>query len=160
MQPYQNFQPMMQPQYPSMYSQMQSPYMDRLNQLQSMQQSLQQPQQQAVYLNGRMVDSVDNIVASDVPMDGTFAIFPKRDMSEVFLKYWTGEGKIATIVFRPVTETHPSVLSYDQQKTQFDEFIASIGGISDKVDNLSNRLDEVLKLKNSYKHRREVNANE
>ena len=160
MQPYQNFQPMMQPQYPSMYGQVQPPYLDRLSQLQNMQQNLQQPQQQTVYLNGRMVDSVESIVASEVPMDGNFAVFPKRDMSEVYLKYWTGEGKIATVIFKPISETYPSTLTYDQQKAQFEGFAASLEGLSDKVDKLSNRLDEVLRIKNSYKQKREVNSNE
>lgn len=82
--------------YPQYYPQMnnygqqynpQQPYMDRLAGLQQYQQTLQQPQMagtqmslpnQPIGLNGKMVDTVEQITANDVPMDGSVAIFPKR----------------------------------------------------------------------------------
>lgn len=105
--------------YPQYYPQMnnygqryntQQPYMDRLAGLQQYQQALQQPQMQRqtqqmpLGLNGKMVDVVDQITANDVPMDGSVAIFPKKDMSEIYLKSWTPNGTIATAVFKPVLE--------------------------------------------------------
>ena len=45
------------------------------------QQSIQ-PQQQAG-LNGKVVQAVEQITANDVPMDGSVAVFPKQDMSEI-----------------------------------------------------------------------------
>lgn len=105
--------------YPQYYPQMnnygqryntQQPYMDRLAGLQQYQQALQQSQMQRqtqqmpLGLNGKMVDVVDQITANDVPMDGSVAIFPKKDMSEIYLKSWTPNGTIATVVFKPVLE--------------------------------------------------------
>lgn len=108
--------------YPQYYPQMnnygqqynpQQPYMDRLAGLQQYQQTLQQPQMvgtqmslpnQPIGLNGKMVDAVEQITANDVPMDGSVAIFPKKDMSEIYLKSWTPNGTIATVVFKPVLE--------------------------------------------------------
>lgn len=161
MQPYQNFQPVMSAQYMNPYGQspIQPPYMDRLSQLQSMQQSLQ-PQQFAG-LNGRVVESIDSIMASDVPMDGTFAVFPKRDMSEVCLKYWTGEGKIATVIFKPITQSGADSLSSEQTNVGFDDFLRVLEGLGSKVDTLQFKLDEVLRHRNSNKPpKREVTSNE
>lgn len=105
--------------YPQYYPQMnnygqqynpQQPYMDRLAGLQQYQQTLQQPQMQMqpqqmpVGLNGKMVDVLDQITANDVPMDGSVAAFPKKNMSEICLKSWTPNGTIATDVFEPVLE--------------------------------------------------------
>lgn len=105
--------------YPQYYPQMnnygqqynpQQPYLDRLAGLQQYQQTLRQPQMQMqtqqmpLGLNGKMVDVVDQITANDVPMDGSVAIFPKKDMSEIYLKSWTPNGTIATVVFKPVLE--------------------------------------------------------
>ena len=154
MQPYQNFQPQMAMpfQYPP-YGQPQmapTPYMDRMSQLQAMQQSMQ-PVQQLSGLNGRIVDNLDSIVASDVPMDGSFAVFPKRDLSEIYIRHWTGEGKIATISFKPILDTQSSILPMDDTSLRFDELNDALGGLYDKVDNLSNRIDEVLKSKVSQR---------
>lgn len=165
MQPYQNFQqpipmqfqyqPYGQPQMPT------APYMDRLSQLQAMQQNLQaSPQQQFTSLNGRVVDNLDNIMASDVPMDGSFALFPRRDMSEVYIKYWTNEGKIATVVFKPISEPQGNNLSPDVQSFKFDEISSVLGGIYDKVDTLSNKVDEILKTKPSSRSKKEASSDE
>lgn len=156
MQNYPNFQPQMapyQPIYgqPSMMQPQMPPYMDRLSQLQSMQQSMQQPPAQISGLNGRVVEVAENILASDVPMDGSFAIFPKRDLSEVYVKYWTGEGKIATISFKPILEAQADISPTDNTLLRFDELSNVLGGLYDKVDSLSNRIDEVLKSKGSQR---------
>ena len=156
MQSYPNFQPQMAP-YQSMYGQppimqpQMPPYMDRLSQLQSMQQSMQQPPAQISGLNGRVVEVAENILASDVPMDGSFAVFPKRDLSEVYVKYWTGEGKIATISFKPISEAQADISQTDTTSLRFDELSNVLGGLYDKVDNISNRIDEVLKSKGSQR---------
>lgn len=156
MQNYPNFQPQMAPyqpiygQPPMMQPQM-PPYMDRLSQLQSMQQSMQQPPAQISGLNGRVVEVAENILASDVPMDGSFAVFPKRDLSEVYVKYWTGEGKIATISFKPISEAQADISPTDNTSLRFDELSNALGGLYDKVDSLSNRIDEILKTKGSQR---------
>ena len=156
MQNYPNFQPQIAP-YQPMYGQppmmqpQMPPYMDRLSQLQSMQQSMQQPPAQISGLNGRVVEVAENILASDVPMDGSFAVFPKRDLSEVYVKYWTGEGKIATISFKPISEAQADISPTDNTSLRFDELSNVLGGLYDKVDSLSNRIDEVLKSKSSQR---------
>lgn len=156
MQNYPNFQPQMAP-YQPMYGQppmmqpQMPPYMDRLSQLQSMQQSMQQSPAQISGLNGRVIEVAENILASDVPMDGSFAVFPKRDLSEVYIKYWTGEGKIATISFKPILEAQADISPTDNTSLRFDELSNVLGGLYDKVDNLSNQIDEVLKSKGSQR---------
>lgn len=153
MQNYFNYQP-------PMYNQQQipNPYMDRLTQLQTMQQSMQQYGN----LNGKVIDSFESIMANDVPMDGTFAIFPKRDMSEICLKYWTGEGKIATIVFKPASEVYTEASSENESRVKLDELSNSLNNIYEKIDILSDKVDEVLKIKNSTRSsgKKEVSANE
>ena len=158
MQPYQNFQQNL-PQFQNMGYLQQGvnfPYMDRMNYLQSVQQNLQQPNQMYLGLNGKIVDSLESIMANDVPMDIPFSIFPKRDLSEISVKYWTGEGKIATINFKPINEDElqkpKEIISND--------FNLMLEAISEKVDNLSNRLDEVLKTKTNTKNKKEVTLDE
>lgn len=146
--------------YPQYYPQMnnygqqynpQQPYMDRLAGLQQYQQTLQQPQMagtqmslpnQSIGLNGKMVDTVEQITANDVPMDGSVAIFPKKDMSEIYLKSWTPNGTIATVVFKPVIEdqskgeTIPS-----EMKIGIDNKVTEV--FMQRFDELKNKLEEL-----------------
>lgn len=57
--------------------------------------------QQAIGLNGRTVQVVENINANEVPMDGSMAFFPKQDLSEIYVKGWNADGTIKTIVYKP-----------------------------------------------------------
>lgn len=67
------------------------------SQMQQFQQSAQQVQQPI--LNGKYVQNVDCIMANDVPM-GVYSIFPKSDMSEIYVKFWDGNGTIQTMTFK------------------------------------------------------------
>lgn len=67
-----------------------------------------QPQQQAG-LNGKIVQAVEQITANDVPMDGSVAVFPKQDMSEIYTKSWNADGTIRTVVYKPYTASKPDV---------------------------------------------------
>ena len=148
--------------YPQYYPQMnnygqqynpQQPYMDRIAGLQQYQQALQQPQMtgtqmslqnQQIGLNGKMVDTVEQITANDVPMDGSVAIFPKKDMSEIYLKSWTPNGTIATVVYRPVMEEpndSPSV--QENLKVGLSDEVTEV--FMKKFDELANKIEELEK---------------
>ena len=144
-------------QYQPFYSQMnnnyqaptQNPYMDRMTQLQQYQQSLQQPlvptqmsganQMSAL---GKMVDSIDVVKATDIPMDGNTYYFPKADGTEVYCKQWLQNGTTRILTFKPVSEDNPSNLSSDTEKLKI--------GLSDEVtDVFMKRFDELEKLLDS-----------
>lgn len=146
--------------YPQYYPQMnnygqqyntQQPYMDRLAGLQQYQQTLQQPQMQMqtqqmpIGLNGKVVDSVDRITANDVPMDGSVAIFPKKDMSEIYLKSWTPNGTIATVVFKPVLEEQQSnsISSPTEMKIGMDNEVTEV--FMQRFDELKDKIEELEK---------------
>ena len=91
---YANFMPYQPQQMPQ--------YVDRMSQLQGMQQQLQPVQQHTPGLIGRIVENFDAITANDVPMDGNGAVFVKNDGSEIQIRNWTSQGTIATSRFKPV----------------------------------------------------------
>lgn len=146
MQTYQQYYPQMN-NYGQQYNP-QQPYMDRLAGLQQYQQTLQQsqmqmqPQQIPVGLNGKMVDVVDQITANDVPMDGSVAIFPKKDMSEIYLKSWTPNGTIATVVFKPILEEQPnSIATHTEMKIGMDNDVTEV--FMQRFDELKTKLEEL-----------------
>lgn len=150
------------------YMQSQNPYMDRMNFLQNYQQSLQQPvagaqmslanqqamPQQIAGINGRIVQTVENINANEVPMDGSMAFFPKQDMSEIYVKSWNANGRIKTIVYKPYTESDGNNVSSptaDIENAKFtlsDEstqlFLNKFEELSEKIGQLEDRFDKSL----------------
>lgn len=45
---------------------------------------------------GRYVNSIDEVVLSEIPMDGTPAIFPTKDAQAIYLKVWNQNGNLLT----------------------------------------------------------------
>lgn len=137
------------------YIPMQNPYADRMNFLQSYQQSLQQPMpQQAAGINGRVVQTVENINANEVPMDGSMAFFPKQDLSEIYVKGWNADGTIKTIVYKPYTDpkdnqtvnsmpnTENAKFTLSDESTQL--FLNKFEELSEKIGQLEDRFDKSL----------------
>lgn len=58
-------------------------------------------------LAGRIVENITEVNANEVPMDGTKAIFVKRDGTKVWTKEWTPNGNIATREYAMITDAEP-----------------------------------------------------
>ena len=142
---YQNFSQMNNP-----YMPMQNPYMERMAQLQQYQQSLQQPlaptqmsgtnQMSAL---GKMVDSIDVVKATDIPMDGNAYYFPKADGTEVYCKQWLQNGTTRILTFKPVFEDDTNNLSNTEEKLKFEGFESVLTDISENVDSILEKINEI-----------------
>lgn len=147
MQTYQNFYSQM-----SNYGQMMpNPYMDRMAQLQQYQQNLQQPivpaqtpvsnQMSAL---GKMVDSIDVVKATDIPMDGNAYYFPKADGTEVYCKQWLQNGTTRILTFKPVFEDNPNNLSSDTEKSKISLSDDVTDAFMKRFDDIEKRLDDFI----------------
>ena len=125
---------MQQYQNPSfMYQQPQyNPYMQRMENLQQFQQTLQQPvvPTQMSGANqfaplGKIVESMDIVKVTDIPMDGNTYYFPKADGSEIYSKQFMSNGQTRILIFKPLLGDNPSNLSSGEEKLKI--------GISDEV---------------------------
>ena len=146
-------------QYQPFYSQMnnnyqnptQNPYIDRMAQLQQYQQSLQQPivpaqtpvsnQMSAL---GKMVDSIDVVKATDIPMDGNTYYFPKADGTEVYCKQWLQNGTTRILTFKPVFEDNPMNLSSDAEKLKICLSDEVTEVFMKRFDELEKRFDDLI----------------
>ena len=156
---YQNFSQMNNP-----YMPMQNPYMDRMNFLQNYQQSLQQPAMltpnsgismtNQMSTIGKVVDSIDIVKATDIPMDGNSYYFPKADGTEVYCKQWLQNGTTRILTFKPVLEDNHNNSS-DTEKLKI--------GLSDEVtevfmkrfDELEKRIDDLIPKKTTARAKKE-----
>ena len=158
MQPYQNFYSQM-----SNYGQMMpNPYMDRMAQLQQYQQNLQQPivpaqtpvsnQMSAL---GKMVDSIDVVKATDIPMDGNSYYFPKADGTEVYCKQWLQNGTTRILTFKPVFEDNPNNLSSDTEKLKISLSDEVTDVFMKRFDELEKRIDDLMPKKTVARAKKE-----
>lgn len=55
-------------------------------------------------LYGRVVNDIAEVVANEVPMDGSSSIFPLQDNSAIYVKTWGADGAIRTLRYVLQTE--------------------------------------------------------
>ena len=149
----------------NMYAQPNNPYADRMNFLQNYQQNLQQslvPTQMSganqMSALGKMVDSIDVVKATDIPMDGNAYYFPKADGTEVYCKQWLQNGTTRILTFKPVFDDNTNNVSSDTEKLKI--------GLSDEVtdvfmkrfDELEKRLDSLTPKKPATRAKKESDA--
>ena len=94
-----------------------------------------QPQQVAqpiAALQGKVVDSVDVVKVSEVPFGG-FSVFPKGDLSEVYIKSWNSNGTTQINTYRPIPVEE--TLEVKEANTH-NEILAQIAELNQKIDAL------------------------
>lgn len=127
----------------------QNSYQPQYNQFSGYQPQYQ-PQQNIFQQNnitGRFVQNAEQIGVNDVPMNGTYSIFPKSDMTEIYAKAWDGNGNIQTLTYRLVQEDGTEKAGVQTVQEQLQSF----------RDEIMKRFD---KLENPRKSRMEVGTDE
>ena len=151
---YPNYSQMINPYQQMTYPQINSPYMERTNYMQQYQQNLQPVQQQSVPvqtqhpigITGRTVQSVEQITANEVPMDGSLAFFPRQDMSEIYAKQWNADGTIKTVIYRPVIDNavNSQGNNQNQQITISDDVTQAFMNRFDELSEKIEQLEQVM----------------
>ena len=155
-------QPYLNPNYFNQYNQMQNPYMDRMAQLQQYQQSLQQPLQPTQMSGanqmsalGKMVDSIDVVKATDIPMDGNTYYFPKADGTEVYCKQWLQNGTTRILTFKPVFEDNHNNVSSETEKLKISLSDDVTEVFMKRFDELEKRIDDLMPKKTVARAKKE-----
>ena len=149
MQPYPNpnyFQYMQPPQI--------NPYMQRVEQLQQYQQAIQ-PQNQFSTL-GKMVESIEMVKATDIPMDGNMYYFPKADGSELYSKQWLANGQTRILTFKPVLDDEPNNSATEYEKSNLDALDGLKTALYEQMELVNERLDKIEKNIRVSKGKKEV----
>lgn len=131
---------------------MMNPYMERMAQLQQYQQNLQQPvvptqipgANQQMNVIGKIVDSIDVVKATDVPMDGNMYYFPKADGTEIFGKQWLSSGQTRILTFKPVFDDDTNNTSNTEEKLKIGLSDEATEVFMKRFDELEKRLDDFM----------------
>lgn len=136
-----------------MYENYYNPYLQQSQQrytgyqqpIQQMPMFQNQATMQGNQLIGRTVNSANEIQANDVPMNMPYALFPKNDLSEIYLKSWSPNGTIQTLVFKPESQQAGN-LPQEQSELKLDLSDESMGGILKRFDDLSVKLNAIEQM--------------
>ena len=82
-------------------------------------------------LLGKIVDGEEVVKATEVPFGG-YGVFPKADLSEVYIKTWNNDGTARIMKFQPIKETAL------QQVDTNALLLEKMNSIEDKINNLLN----------------------
>lgn len=141
MQPYPN------PNYFTQYQQQFNPYMQRMENLQQFHQAIQPPVQAQNPLStiGKVVESIDIVKVTDIPMDGNMYYFPKADGTEIYSKQFMLNGQTRILTFKPVLDNEPSNLPLADEKSEYEPISTVLKGIQEDVKALNDKIDKIGK---------------
>lgn len=98
-----------------------------------------QPNVQPSLINGRPVDSLEEITAGEVPLNGSLAIFPKKDGSIIYVKSTNGNGTIDTRCYVPANDgfvDHPGSSAEDTPMISNQDLMSAILNIQDQMSDI------------------------
>lgn len=122
--------------------------MQRIENLQQFQQAIQQPISSAPMSGtsqfaslGKIVESVDMVKATDIPMDGNMYYFPTADGNMIFGKQWMANGQTRILTFKPIIEDDPNNLSLSEKKLKIGISDEATEVFMDVLNQINARLD-------------------
>ena len=104
---------------------------------------------------GKMVDSIDVVKATDIPMDGNTYYFPKADGTEVYCKQWLQNGTTRILTFKPVFEDNPNNLSSDTEKMKISISDDVTEAFMKRFDELEKRIEDLMPKKTTARAKKE-----
>lgn len=143
----------------SQFQPMQNPYMDRLSQMQA-QSNVTMPQQQLTPM-GKIVESVDIVKATDIPMDGNMYYFPQADGSVIYGKQWMANGQTRILPFKAILNEEGNNLSSEEEKLKNSTINELTDTFQGMFDTVIDRIDKLEKsLKPTTRSKKEVSSDE
>lgn len=88
-------------------------------------------------LNGKIVESEDMVRIQEIPLGG-YGIYPKADMSSIYIKTWNNDGTTRIINYVPIIESNGEIT---KDKTDYEN---AFNELKDSISRLENKLDELI----------------
>jgi hypothetical protein len=117
----------------------------QMMQMQSSQTQVQ-PQQPTPALQGKIVDGEEMVKATEVPFGG-YGLFPKADLSEIYIKSWNNNGTTQIISYKPTIK---------EQKEEVDPNAI----VLEKMKIIEEKLDSIINNKTTTVPKKELKVNE
>lgn len=134
----------------------QNPYNYMYQPQQMIQPQMVQPQMQQPInnykpqngLQGKYIDSVDVVKATDIPLDGTISYFPLADGTSIVTKQLMQDGTSKTTVYKPVdlkeeTTKQPKYVTVDELELKIKDL--NNNNVKDDIKAIKKQIRDILK---------------
>ena len=100
-------------------------------------------------LNGKVVDSIDVVKATDIPLDGSTSYFPLVDNSAIVTKQLLQDGTTKVTIYKPIEEKETPKVEYatmeDLKKSIKDIDLSEIDDLKDEIKELKSEIKKIKK---------------
>lgn len=104
--------------------------------------------QNTTMLQGKVVDSLDVVKATDIPYDGSVSYFPLTDNSAIVTKQLQQDGTSKMVVYKPITENEevkPRYLTEEDFKEQIKDINSKdIKIIKEDIKTLKRKMEDIM----------------
>jgi len=143
----------------NIYNPYNNPYYNYNQQPQQMQQprqnqSIYKPQN-SIGLQGKVVDSLDVVKATDIPYDGSVSYFPLTDGTAIITKQLQQDGTSKVVIYKPMIENEESKARYvtendlEKQLKDMDSKFITGDDLKDQLKNVNSK--DIKDLKEDVK---------
>lgn len=100
-------------------------------------------------LQGKVVDSLDVVKATDIPYDGSISYFPLTDNSAIITKQLQQDGTSKVVVYKPITDNEvekdkPKYMTESDFKEQIKDINSKdIKDIKEDIKSLKRKLEDI-----------------
>jgi len=126
------------------FANVQNMAMPQQNYVQPIQQPMQMPTQSIIL--GKIVDNIEVVKATDIPLDGSISYFPLTDGSAIVSKQLQMDGTSKIVVYKPYEEEKKETIRYatfeDLQEAISDIDLSDIQDLKDDIREIKKQLKE------------------
>ena len=143
--------------YNNIYNPYTNPYLNYNQQPQQTQQFRQNQYkpQNSIGLQGKVVDSLDVVKATDIPYDGSVSYFPLTDGTAIITKQLQQDGTSKVVIYKPMIENEENKNKYitendlEKQLKDMDNKFITGDDLKDQLKNVNSK--DIKDLKEDVK---------
>jgi hypothetical protein len=105
---------------------------------------------------GKIVESMDVVKVTDIPMDGNMYYFPQADGQAIYGKKFLPNGQTQILAYKPILDDNPNTLSQNEEKFDFGAFNEFTDTFKEQLNTLTDKIDKIEKYLKPTKTKKEV----
>lgn len=99
-------------------------------------------------LPGFFVEREDEIMAGDVPMDGSISYFPSKDLTHIYVRQWSQQGVLERLTYALVRPEQEQPQPHTSQRSQIPKPAeaqedALVGALNNMTNGLNNAFSQI-----------------